>query len=138
MWSGDLAVLMKVVELYEATGENFEPERVLEAFPDEEHDAVRQSLRRLSAHGYLETFDSTPSADDRSVRIYMITDAATSARVESRPRIVEQVYLGTEDEVIARLTAGPGGDRACPRPRTAGSVTSRRHGGCLRGWTRSP
>jgi hypothetical protein len=35
--------------------------------------------------------------------------AATSARVDGRPRIVEQVYLGTEAEVIARLTATPGG-----------------------------
>jgi transposase len=40
--------------------------------------------------------------------------AATSARVEGRPRIVEQVYLGTEDEVIARLTGGPGGDPSLP------------------------
>jgi transposase len=32
--------------------------------------------------------------------------AATSARVNGQPRIVEQVYLGTEAEVIARLTAG--------------------------------
>ena len=40
--------------------------------------------------------------------------AATSARVEGQPRIVEQVYLGTEDEVIARLTAAPGGDPSLP------------------------
>jgi transposase len=40
--------------------------------------------------------------------------AATSARVEGRPRIVEQVYLGTEEEVIARLTAAPGGDPGLP------------------------
>jgi transposase len=39
---------------------------------------------------------------------------ATSARVEGRPRIVEQVYLGTEDEVIARLTGEPGGDPSLP------------------------
>jgi transposase len=39
---------------------------------------------------------------------------ATSARVGGRPRIVEQVYLGTEEEVIARLTAGPGGDPSLP------------------------
>ncbi|MGH3546640.1 MAG: IS1634 family transposase [Pseudonocardiaceae bacterium] len=44
----------------------------------------------------------------RDGRTYLYV--ATSARVEGRPRIVEQVYLGTEDEVIARLTAGPGGD----------------------------
>lgn len=41
--------------------------------------------------------------------------AATSARVGGRPRIVEQVYLGTEDEVIARLTAGPGEDPSLPQ-----------------------
>jgi transposase len=35
--------------------------------------------------------------------------AATSARVGGQPRIVDQVYLGTEEEVIARLTASPGG-----------------------------
>jgi transposase len=35
--------------------------------------------------------------------------AATSARVDGQPRIVEQVYLGSEAEVIARLTAGAGG-----------------------------
>ncbi|MGH3803080.1 MAG: hypothetical protein ACRDTD_23710, partial [Pseudonocardiaceae bacterium] len=40
--------------------------------------------------------------------------AATSARVGGRPRIVEQVYLGTEEEVVARLTAGPGGDPSLP------------------------
>ncbi|MGH9058308.1 MAG: IS1634 family transposase [Acidimicrobiales bacterium] len=44
----------------------------------------------------------------RDGRTYLYV--ATSARVEGRPRIVEQVYLGTEDEVIARLTAGPGSD----------------------------
>ena len=40
----------------------------------------------------------------RGGRTYLY--AATSARVGGRPRIVEQVYLGAEDEVIARLTAG--------------------------------
>jgi hypothetical protein len=42
----------------------------------------------------------------RGGRTYLY--AATSARVDGRPRIVEQVYLGAEDEVIARLTAGAG------------------------------
>ncbi len=52
--------------------------------------------------------------------------AATSARVEGRPRIVEQVYLGTEDEVIARLTATPGGDPGLPETahRRFGDVTA--------------
>jgi transposase len=40
--------------------------------------------------------------------------AATSARVGGQPRIVEQVYLGTEQEVIARLTGGPGGEASLP------------------------
>jgi hypothetical protein len=40
--------------------------------------------------------------------------AATSARVAGRPRIVEQVYLGTEEEVIARLTTASGEDSGLP------------------------
>ena len=44
----------------------------------------------------------------RGGRTYLY--AATAARVGGRPRIVDQVYLGAEDEVIARLTAAPG----CP------------------------
>lgn len=48
----------------------------------------------------------------RGGRTYLY--AATSARVEGQPRIVDQVHLGAEDEVIARLTAGPGGDPSLP------------------------
>jgi transposase len=40
--------------------------------------------------------------------------AATSARVDGAPRIVEQVYLGSEAEVIARLTGGAGPDGDLP------------------------
>lgn len=43
----------------------------------------------------------------RGGRTYLY--AATSARVQGRPRIVDQVYLGAEDEVIARLTTAPSG-----------------------------
>jgi hypothetical protein len=43
----------------------------------------------------------------RGGRTYLY--AATSARVEGRPRIVDQVYLGAEDEVITRLTAATTG-----------------------------
>ncbi len=52
--------------------------------------------------------------------------AATSARVEGQPRIVDQVYLGTEEEVIARLTGGPGGDPSLPETvhRGFGDVTA--------------
>jgi transposase len=41
--------------------------------------------------------------------------AATSARVDGQPRIVEQVYLGTEAEVIARLTTGASPDADLPQ-----------------------
>ncbi len=40
--------------------------------------------------------------------------AATSARVGGQPRIVDQVYLGAEEEVIARLTGAGGGDPTLP------------------------
>ena len=40
--------------------------------------------------------------------------AATSARVQGQPRIVDQVYLGTEQEVLARLTATAGEDPTLP------------------------
>jgi hypothetical protein len=46
--------------------------------------------------------------------------AAASARVGGRLRIVEQVYLGTEEEVIARLTAGPGGEPSLPETEHCG------------------
>ena len=48
----------------------------------------------------------------RGGRTYLY--AATSARVEGRPRIVDQVYLGAEDEVIARLTTASGEDTNLP------------------------
>ena len=48
----------------------------------------------------------------RGGRTYLY--AATSARVGGQPRIVEQVYLGAEEEVIARLTAGPSSDPSLP------------------------
>ena len=48
----------------------------------------------------------------RGGRTYLY--AATSARVGGQPRIVDQVYLGAEDEVIARLTAAPSDDPSLP------------------------
>ncbi len=48
----------------------------------------------------------------RGGRTYLY--AVTSARVEGRPRIVDQVYLGAEDEVIARLTTASGEDPSLP------------------------
>jgi transposase len=52
--------------------------------------------------------------------------AATSARVDGQPRIVEQVYLGSEAEVIARLTTGasPGTDLPETEHRRFGDVAA--------------
>jgi transposase len=48
----------------------------------------------------------------RGDRVYLY--AATSARVDGQPRIVDQVYLGTEEEVIARLSGQAGEGLALP------------------------
>lgn len=72
VWTRDHAVLTKVVELYESTGEYFEPQQLLEAFPDEQHDAVRHSLRRLGTHGYIETLTAGPGLDEGSAQILLI------------------------------------------------------------------
>ncbi len=71
----------------------------------------------------------------RGGRTYLY--AATSARVEGRPRIVDQVYLGAKDEVIARLTAAPSEDQSLPETehRRFGDVAAA--WGCSAGWTRS-
>lgn len=55
--------------------------------------------------------------------------AATSARVNGQPRIVDQVYLGTEQEVIARLTAGAGDDASLP------GTEHRKFGDVAAAWT---
>jgi transposase len=55
--------------------------------------------------------------------------AATSARVNGQPRIVDQVYLGTEQEVIARLTAGAGDDASLP------DTEHRKFGDVAAAWT---
>src|SRR5665648_975615 len=47
----------------------------------------------------------------------------TSARVDGKPRIVDQQYLGSAEEVMARLSGAPS---------TRGSATSRRSGGSWR------
>jgi hypothetical protein len=72
LWSGDHAVLTKVVESYESTGEFFEPQQLLEAFPAEQHDVMRHSLRRLSTHGHIETLIVGPGLDERAAQILWI------------------------------------------------------------------
>jgi transposase len=66
----------------------------------------------VSHDGVLPTIVSSIIKKRRGGRTYLY--AATSARVGGRPRIVEQVYLGAEDEVIARLTAAPSDDPSVP------------------------
>ena len=66
----------------------------------------------MSHDGVLPTIVSSIIKKRRGGRTYLY--AATSARVGGRPRIVEQVYLGAEDEVIARLTAAPSDDPSVP------------------------
>jgi hypothetical protein len=70
------------------------------------------SGRRVGPEGVLPIIVSSIIKKRRGGSTYLY--AATSARVGGRLRIVEQVYLGTEDEVIARLTGGPGGDPSLP------------------------
>jgi transposase len=70
------------------------------------------SGRRVDLEGVLPIIVSSIIKKRRGGSTYLYV--ATSARVEGRPRIVEQVYLGTEDEVIARLTGEPGGDPSLP------------------------
>ena len=70
------------------------------------------SGRPTPRKGVLPIIVSSIIKKRRGGRTYLY--AATSARVGGRPRIVEQVNLGAEDEVIARLTAGPSDDRSVP------------------------
>lgn len=47
LWGGDLAVLVRVVDMYERIGAHFETTKLLEIYPAEQHDAVGHSLRAL-------------------------------------------------------------------------------------------
>jgi hypothetical protein len=81
LWSGDLAVLMKVAELYEGTGESLEPlEQLLEFFPADQRDAVRQSLRRLGDHSYIDTVTTAGMGQpSQIVRINRVTEKGLRA-----------------------------------------------------------
>lgn len=72
MWSGDRAVLTRVVELYESAGEPRQVEQVLEHFPIEQHDGAQQSLRRLGDTGYI-TVLTSKAMGRRGPRIVVIT-----------------------------------------------------------------
>ncbi|MGH4015244.1 MAG: hypothetical protein ACRDSL_15240 [Pseudonocardiaceae bacterium] len=104
IWSGDRAVLIKVVELYEGTGEEFEPERILEAFPGEQHDAVRHSLRRLGTHDYIKILTSGPTMGDPGVQVLRIRGVTERAlrEVGAWPDNAELLA----DRVLAVLAEG--------------------------------
>jgi hypothetical protein len=57
LWSGDYEVLHWVVERFERDGQLIRLDDVLAAFPAERHDEVKQSLRRWTTHGYLDSVD---------------------------------------------------------------------------------
>ena len=56
-----------------------------------------------------------------------------SARVQGKPRIVSQQYLGSAEEVMAKLSESRGGSRCAAS--TSGSGIWRRCGRCWTGWT---
>ncbi len=72
IWSGDLAVLVQVAEMYERTPARFPTEKLLETFPTEQHDDVRHSLRRLGAHGYIDALTAGPTMGDPRVEVLAI------------------------------------------------------------------
>ena len=47
-----------------------------------------------------------------------------SARVDGKPRIVSQRYLGSAAEVMARLLASPTGSRECSRHEELGDLAA--------------
>jgi hypothetical protein len=72
LWSGDLAVLVRVAGMHERTGAHFETGQLLEALPAEQHDDVRHSLRRLGAHGYIDAVTVGPTYGDSRVHVLAI------------------------------------------------------------------
>ncbi|MGH3768608.1 MAG: hypothetical protein ACRDTX_26220 [Pseudonocardiaceae bacterium] len=71
MWSGDRAVLVKVVELCESNGDYLEPQRVLDAFPEEQRAAALRSLHRWVDNGYVKAV-TTQAMGDRGPQLLVI------------------------------------------------------------------
>lgn len=71
MWRGDRPVLAKVVELCESSGDYLEPQRVLDAFPEDQRDAVLRSLNRWVSSDHISAV-STQSASERGPQILII------------------------------------------------------------------
>ncbi|MCA1671023.1 MAG: hypothetical protein LC799_02060, partial [Actinobacteria bacterium] len=53
LWSSDYEVLHWLVERFERSGQRIKEHEILATFPEDRHDDVRQSLRRLATHGYI-------------------------------------------------------------------------------------
>jgi hypothetical protein len=132
MWGGDRPVLVRVAALYEVTGKSIEPlEPVLEAFPDDQHDAVRQSLRRLGDHGYIDTVTAPgmgqspqtisitrvtekglravgayPASDEQAAKALL---AAIDEAAENSPDAQERTKLKAFGSAFAALGTNAGG-----------------------------
>ncbi len=57
LWCDDFEVLHWVVERFERHGNSIELGEAVRAFPEDQYDSVRQSLRRVSAHTYVLAFN---------------------------------------------------------------------------------
>jgi hypothetical protein len=75
-WTADEKVLRSVVQLYEGTGAPVRLEAVLEACRDSDGQDVRQSLRRLSDHGYIE---ARGSMQERVMIVMAVTERGLRA-----------------------------------------------------------
>lgn len=91
----------EVVELYESVGEGFGPEQLLKLFPDEQHDGVRHSRRRLDAHGYVETVTTTAMVvGAQIIRISRVTEKglrASGAWPASTEQAAQAVLAALDD-----------------------------------------
>jgi hypothetical protein len=54
LWSSDYEVLHWLVERFERSGQRIKEHEIFATFPEDRHDDVRQSLRRLATHGYID------------------------------------------------------------------------------------
>lgn len=70
LWSGDYEVLHCVVERFEHSGQRIKEHEMLAAFTEDRHDDVRQSLRRLAAHGYIDGARSGGGLGSRADQVH--------------------------------------------------------------------
>jgi hypothetical protein len=71
--SDDLAVLVKIVELYGRTAEDVGTGRLLGAFPAEQRDAVGHSVCQLSSENYIKALITGPTPGGTRAQAMAIT-----------------------------------------------------------------